>query len=246
MNIAFWTFWLLGLAVSTLLGAAVVKYMRPLGLVVLGGFLAIYVVGANILVPRLVNFSIFGLSFVLVSGSIIWPYTAQLSDMINEIYGKTAAYFTAAMGYVANLMFVGFTYMAFNLPPLWDAQQEGWFTQFFGVAGRVVIASICSYTLANVVDINLFALIKKTFAKVEDNPVTILAFSTVRSVTSDAANMIIDNIVFYSIAFYGTMPNEVLIGIIGSSMVAKVILSQIDIPFYWLFRMITRDVERTF
>ena len=244
--IGFWIFWVLGLAVSTLIGAWVVKHIRPMGYMVLGGFLAIYVVSANILVPRLINFSIFGLSFVLVSGSIIWPYTSQLTDMINEIYGKKAAYLTAVMAYVANLMFVGFTFMAFNLPPLWDAQQEGWFTQFFGVAGRVVVASICSYTLANLADINFFAWIKKVFASAEDNGCSMLLFSTLRSAGSDVINMVIDNVVFYTIAFYGTMPNEILLGLIGSSMAAKVILSQIDLPFYWLFRMMTKGVERTF
>jgi uncharacterized PurR-regulated membrane protein YhhQ (DUF165 family) len=94
-NGLFWLFWLAGLGVSTVVGAYIVKRNRERGLLILGSMLAIYVVGANILVPRLVNFHIFGLSFVLVTGSIIWPYTAQLSDMINEVYGKKAAFFSA-------------------------------------------------------------------------------------------------------------------------------------------------------
>jgi uncharacterized integral membrane protein (TIGR00697 family) len=241
----FWLFWLAGLAVSTILGAYIVKNYRERGLYILGTMLAIYVVGANILVPRLVNFNIFGMSFVLVTGSIIWPYTAQLSDMINEIYGKKSAYFAAFLSYLSNLMFVGFVLMAFNLKPL-DPTAEPFFQSFFGVAARVVLASICSYTAANLVDINIFSAIKKWASSREASAWNLLGYSSLRSALSDGANMVVDNIVFYSIAFYGTMPNDVLFSIIGSSMLAKVIMSQIDLPFYWIFRLMTREVKREF
>jgi len=242
-NVWFWFFWLLGLAVSTVLGAYIVKNHRERGLYILGTMLAIYVVGANILVPRLVNFSLFGLSFVLVTGSIIWPYTAQLSDMINEIYGKKAAYFAAFLAYLSNLMFVGFVLMSFNVQPL-DPTTEPFFRSFFGVAFRVVIASICSYTAANFVDINIFSAIKNWAMKREGSALNLLGYASLRSALSDGANMVIDNVVFYSIAFYGTMPNEVLLSIVLSSMLAKVIMSQIDLPFYWVFRLMTRNVQR--
>lgn len=245
MSTGFWLFWLAGLAVSTFAGAYVVRRHRNHGLLILGAMLAIYVVGANILVPRLINFGIFGLQFVLVTGSIIWPYTAQMSDMINEIYGKRSAYFAAVVAYLANLMFVGFVLMAFRLVPL-DPSGEPWFRSFFGVAGRVLVASMCSYTAANYADITVFSKIKVWAAKREKTVGNLLAYATLRSALSDGVNMVIDNIVFYSIAFYGTMPNSVLLGLIGSSMAAKVILSQIDIPFYWAFRLMTRNVVREF
>jgi uncharacterized integral membrane protein (TIGR00697 family) len=209
-------------------------------------FLAMYVVGANILVPRLINFSFFGLSFVVVTGAMVWPYTAQLSDMINEIYGRRSAYFSAAMAYLANLMFVGFVLMSFQLVPIWDPSQEGFYTSFFGVAGRIVLSSICSYTVANVVDINIFSRIKTWASKREKTAGNLLLYSGLRSALSDGTNMIIDTLIFYPLAFYGTIPNDVLVSLIFSSMAVKLILSQIDVPFYLLFRFLTRDVERAF
>ena len=74
----------------------------------------------------------------------------------------------------------------------------------------------------------------------------IIKFGTLRSAVSDMVNMVIDNIVFYGIAFLGTMPFPALLQLIGSSMAAKVILSQIDLPFYWMFRWLTKDVKREF
>lgn len=243
MTPLFWILWLSGLLISTFVGAYVVRFHREKGLYFLGVMLAIYVVGANVLVPRLAGLNIFGLSFVLVTGSIIWPYTAQLSDMINEIYGKKSAIYAAALSYTANLMFVLFVLMAFQTPAI-NADAEPFFKTFFGVAWRVLLASTCSYTLANLADISVFAGIKKTYYKQEATAGNILKYSGLRSILSDGVNMVIDNVVFYTIAFLGTMPFPVLLGLIGSSMAAKVIMSQIDLPFYWAFRMMTRGVQR--
>ncbi len=243
---AFWLLWASGLAISTFVGAYVVRNHRDTyGYVFLSTMLAIYIVSANILVPRLITFHLIGTAFVLVTGSVIWAYTAQISDMINEIYGKRHAYFSAFLAYLSNLMFVAFILMAFQLTPLVE-EGEDWFVSFFSVAGRVLIASICSYTAANYVDIRVFARIKRWAFNREQTAGNILAFSALRSSVSDGLNMIIDNIVFYSIAFYGTMPNDVLLSMIGSSMLAKFIMAQIDLPFYWSFRMLTRGVRREF
>lgn len=254
MTWQFWVVWLISLAFSSLVGSLVVRKWRDRGVVALSVLLAIYVVSANLLVPRLVTFT-FIWQFVLVTGSIVWPFIAQLTDMINEIYGRKTALFAAAMAYAANLMFVIFTWLAMQTTPL-DAEAEPWFRQFFAQAWRPFIASFCSYTAANWADINLFAWFKRKVFKREEGDILegdayktmgdILKFGTLRSAVSDMVNMVIDNIVFYGIAFIGTMPGGALLQLIGSSMVAKVILSQIDLPFYWLFRWLTKDVKREF
>lgn len=242
-SLMFWVFWLVGLAVSTVLGAYLVKNHREYGFPLLSAMLAIYVVGANILVPRLVDFSIFGVGFVLVTGSIIWPYVSQLSDMINEVYGRNKAIFAAAVAYLSNLMFVMFVLLAFQTKPL-DPGSEQWFRTFFGVAGRVLLASACSYTLANLADITVFSKLKAWSFNREQTIGNLLGFATLRSGLSDGVDMVIDNIVFYSIAFYGTMPNDALLALMGSSLLAKLIMSQIDVPFYWIFRVMIRGVHR--
>lgn len=246
MTPAFWIFWALGLAVSTIVGSYVVKNYRQHGLLLLGTMLAIYVVGANILVPRLVELKMFGMSFVLVTGSIIWPFTAQLSDMINEIYGKKSAYTVAAIAYLANAMFAIFTLMAFQIPPLEAGPAEDFFRSFFGIAWRVMFASMCSYTVSNIADITVFSAIKKWAARLEQNAGSLLLYSSARSMISDFINLSLDSLVFYTIAFIGTMPFETLWGLVVTSTIAKVIIGQIDLPFYWVFRLITKEVKRDF
>jgi len=247
MTVAFWIFWIAGLLVSTLAGAYLVRnYRNNYGLAILAMFLAIYVISANILVPRLINFNIFGLTFVVCTGAAVWPFTYQLTDMINEIYGKRSAYVAAAMGYLANLMFVGFILMSFQMVPIWEPGQEGFYATYFGLAGRILFASLCSYTSANAADIYVFSRIKKWSAEREQTSGNLLLYSGLRSALSDGVNLVVDNLVFYPIAFYGVIPNGVLVTLIISSMAVKGILSQIDIPFYFLFRLLTKNVERTF
>jgi len=246
MPVYFWLFWLAGLAVATLAGSYVVKYHREKGLVILGAMLAIYVVSANILVPRLVLVNLFGWSLVLITGTVIWPFTAQLSDMINEIYGKKSAFYVAGVAYLSNVMFVMFILMAMQMTPLDPGEGEAWFRSYFGVAGRVLFASMCSYTLANFADITVFARIKVWAAQREQTTGRLLAYSSLRSTCSDTINMVVDNVVFCTIALYGTIPNSVLWNLIGTTLAAKLILAQMDLPFYWAFRLLTRDVKREF
>ena len=70
MTITFWVVWFISILVSSLVGALIVRKFRDRGLVALSVLLAIYVVSANILVPRLVHFT-FLWQFVLVTGSIV-------------------------------------------------------------------------------------------------------------------------------------------------------------------------------
>jgi len=242
-SVTFWVLWALGMLISTVLGAYAVKKHRDRGYMIFSTMLAIYIVSANILVPRLVTFHIFGVGFALVTGSIIWPYTSQLTDMINEIYGKKATYLSAAVAYVANLMFVVFVLMAFQLKPL-TLDSENFFKSFFAVAGRVLLASTCSYIASNYVDIKTFSWVKNWAIKREEAFINMILLSSTRSAVSDAISMVVDNLVFYTIAFYGTMPTSSLLGIIGSSMLAKVILSQVDLPFFWLFKTMTQGIQR--
>lgn len=245
MTTLFWILLLGGLLISTLVGSYVARKHRESGWLIFSVLLAIYITGANILVPRMANINIFGLPFVLVTGSIIWPFTAQLSDMINEIYGKKKTFISAALAYLANLTFVMFTLMALQTEPV-DLASEEWFRMFFQTGWRALLASTCSYTAATFVDITIFSKIKAWAFKKEQTVGNILLYSGLRSAVSDGLNMVVDNLVFYLVAFWGVMPPEVLWPIIWSSMAAKVIFSQIDLPFYYLFRLMTKNVEREF
>src|SRR4051794_40596231 len=96
------------LTATTLIGAVLVRRYRDLGLTVLVAMFACFVLSANVLVPRLISVPLVIATAVIPSGSLLWPFTGQISDMINEVYGKMRAYFAVAVAYVTNLLFLVF------------------------------------------------------------------------------------------------------------------------------------------
>lgn len=240
-------FWLIGLTITTFLGAWVVKKARPLGLPVMMVLFATYIVSGNILVPRLVELNMGFHIFTLTSGSIIWGFTAQIMDMVNEIYGKKKALVTIGMAYLANLVWVSFVMTAASATALWSPEQESWWREVFLVAGpRVFIASGISFLFTGWLDATVFAKFKVWFANLESNANLpgFIASTSFRSTLSDILNQGVDPWIFLTLAFAGTMPWTVLVSIATSTMFAKMILVTVDVPFFAAFKVMTREVER--
>jgi hypothetical protein len=244
MTPLFWILWAAGLSIATFAGVYIARKHRDNGYMVFTIMLAMYVIGANVFVPRLIPLKLFRWEFIVVTGAIIWPFVSQITDMINEIYGRKRTYLAAGLAYIGNLMFVIFALMAFQTPSLYPPAQEEWFHQYFGMAGRVLIASALAYIADNFIDITIYALMKKWSYDKEQSTGKMMLYSSLRSAFSDGLTEIVDCLVFYTIAFYGLIPNDVLVTLIFSSMAAKIILSQIDLPFYWVFKLGTKGVQR--
>lgn len=82
------TYWLVGLVISVCLSVWLIKKERDLGYTFLVTLSAGYIVFANILTPRMIQIDVGIEQLTIATGSLIWPFTAQLADMINEIYGR--------------------------------------------------------------------------------------------------------------------------------------------------------------
>jgi hypothetical protein len=211
-------------------------------------FFVAYVLSANILVPRLVEWDIGITTLVLTTGSIIWPFTAQLSDMINEIYGKRKAYLAVIMAYVVNLIFITFVYLGSSAQPLWSAENEEFWLNYFQPAPRILIASSAAFLICQFTDVAIFARLKQYFLKWEKSTSIkgIVAFCTIRSIVSDVVNMALDGALFAIFAFLFVLPTDELITLILGSIVAKGLLAIVDTPWFIAFRVGVRDVEREF
>ena len=241
-----WLFWGVGLTLTTLLSSWVIRKYRDLGLPILMVFFAGYVLSANILVPRIVELDIGITTLVLTTGSIIWPYTAQLIDMINEIYGKRKAYLAVIMAYIMNLIFITFIYTGIQARPLWNMENETFWRSYFTQAPRILFASSASFLICQFMDIMVFAGLKRYFYTLEKptNIKSIVTFCTIRSITSDIVNMVLDGALFAIFAFLFVLPIDDLIGLISGSIIAKGLLAVLDTPWFIAFRIGVKDVER--
>lgn len=243
----FW--WAVGLSITTFSVSWVVRKYRDIGFALLLSFFSIYVVSANILVPRLVSVNLTFTSAVVVTGSLIWPFTSQLIDMINEIYGRKRAYAAIATAFTCNLLFVTFIWLAraSGATPIWSASQEAFWQSYFVPAPRILFASMAAAIIAMSIDVFLFDSLRRKFWNRERQatPKNIAILAGVRAITSDTVNMAVDGPLFAVLAFGFVLPFDEILQIAFGSMILKIFLSLLDKPWFIAFRLLTRDVERT-
>ncbi|MGP3667667.1 MAG: queuosine precursor transporter [Candidatus Bathyarchaeota archaeon] len=247
-----WIIWALGLTISTFLGAYIVKRRRELGYPLLTAIYVSYILAANILASRIMLVDLGFTTLALAGGTIIFPFCAQIIDMINEIYGWRKTYTAILTAFFTNILLVSFIYISALEPPApWLTGMEEAWRFFFLQAPRIVIASFIAFITVELIDAKVFASLKLYFARrFKENPYSslksITAFVTCRSLSSDVVNMVLDSLIFFPLAFAFVVPNEVLLSFILAGTLAKCILTIVDTPWFIIYRLLTRHVERDF
>lgn len=246
MDILLILYWIIGLTVSVYLSIWTIKRSREFGYTFLVVLSAGYIVFANILTPRLMQLD-FGITqLTIVTGSLIWPFTAQLADMINEIYGKRKTLYAFLLAYFINLLFVLFVLMADQATPIWTNEEEVFWENYFMPSGRILLASTISFIVCILIDVNIFAYLKEKFRLEEDaSSIGHLSFlGAFRSMLSDFLNMFCDGLVFSVLAFAFVLPLDSLCQLVIGSVFFKAVMSLIDTPLFVLFRIHIRNLKR--
>lgn len=118
----------------------------------------VIVVISNILSAKMVTLPVIALS--IPAGLITYPLTFLLSDLVTEIYGarraKLMVYITLAM----SLLSFGMIQIALLLPESGLDEQKA-FQAVLGLSGLRIFASLISYVTSQLVDIKLYAAIKR-------------------------------------------------------------------------------------
>ena len=186
---------------------------------------------SNILAVKL--FSI-GDWIVLPAAALIYVCTYPLLDVITEAYGKEAARRTVLTGFIAQLFAILFIWIAIKLPaaPFYEHQQS--FETIFSAGFRVTIASLVAYLISQNLDVAIFDKLKKRHGTKK---------LWIRNNASTMVSQLVDTAIFISIAFYGTMPLGVLIGMIFSQYIFKFIVAILDTPIVYALVAICKRTE---
>lgn len=180
------------------------------GFVVLAVFYAFLLVTSNILVGKI--FTVYG-DFVLTCGILVFPAVYVVSDILTEVYGYRKSLFSIRLNFICCFLFVVLTQIMLILPhpPFWEHQSA--YEAVFNSTPRIFAASLASYYLgdwANSVMVSWMKKIQngKNFA--------------IRSIASSLVGQAVDSLLFFSIAFAGVLPLDVLITMITCQYVAKI------------------------
>ena len=117
---------------------------------------------SNVLAVKL--FSI-GDWIVLPAAVIIYVFTYPILDVITEAYGKEAARRTVLTGFLAQVLAIGFIWIAIKLPAASFYENQESFELIFTAGFRVTIASLAAYLVSQNLDVTIFDKLKNDMAK---------------------------------------------------------------------------------
>lgn len=159
--------------------------------------------------------------FAIDAGTIIFPLLYILNDVLTEVYGFTASRKTILLALFYNIIFSVFIYIVILLPasPFWHDQQA--FETIFLISPRIVIASIVSYFVGELINALIMSLLKIKFHG---------KIYALRAVFSTLIGSLIDTSIFSYIAFWGRIPQWELIKMIGLLTIIKVTYEIIALP----------------
>ena len=147
------------------------------------------------------------------AGTIIFPLTFLLSDMITEVYGYKHARRAIWCGFLFNGVFVAYSFIVTHMPSPSFPTNNAEFDHLLAINMRIIIASAISYLIAEPLNSYIMAKLK---IKTEGR------YIALRFVASTVFAAACDSTIFSCIAFYGTMANSDLRNLIFDMWIIKV------------------------
>lgn len=167
--------------------------------------------------------TILGLTFSV--SAITYALTFPMTDVVGEVWGKKKAHYLVWAGFVGAIIATLLVWLAINLPsaPFWQNQEA--YKQTLGIVWRLVLGGLIAYIVSQHHDVWAFHFWKKKLKGKH------LWF---RNNASTWVSQLIDTVIFITIAFYGILPNNVLLPTMFGQYVVKIIIAAIDTPIVYL------------
>ncbi len=173
---------------------------------------------ANWFAARLMVFG----GFTTDGGTLLFPLTFIITDMIAEVYGYKHARRAIWAGFLFNLLFVAYGHVItlFPAPDYYQAADS--FDQVIAISGRLLLASLVSYLCAEPLNIYLIAKMK---IWCEGRKMALrFALSTLISAA-------VDTVIFCSLAFAGIVPLPQLTTFMLTMWMLKVLIEVFGLIF---------------
>jgi len=173
---------------------------------------------ANIIAVKLILL----LGFLVPAGIIIFPLSYLFGDVLTEVYGYGAARYVIWLGFMCNLLAVIAFYIAGLAPaaPFWHNQTA--YDTILGFTPRLLLASFIAYLVGEFT--NSFVLAKLKI-------VTKGRWLWTRTIGSTLVGEGLDTLIFISIAFWGIIPQQLILTTILTQWIFKVVYEVVATPF---------------
>ncbi|MBI9045106.1 MAG: queuosine precursor transporter [Anaerolineaceae bacterium] len=167
--------------------------------------------------------SLFGVA--IDGGTLIYPITFTLRDMLHKVAGVKTVRIIILTAAGLNLVMAGYFWLVSRLPSGDISQPD--FASVLAPVWRIVFASIIAEVISEFIDTEIYQFwVEKVTRKYQWSRVLI----------SNTFSTPVDSLIFTFIAFYGVLPNAILLQIFFGNIVIKWLTSLISIPGIYLVK----------
>lgn len=159
--------------------------------------------------------------FAVTAGLLCFPISYIIGDVVTEVYGFRAARRVIWAGFAMNFFVVALGGVATMLPAPDYWQNGEAFNAVFGLAPRIACASLAAFVSGSMA--NAWVMERMHVAHGEKH------FS-LRAIVSTLAGESVDSIIFFPMAFGGTMPSVELLKMMAVQIVLKTLYEIIILP----------------
>ena len=161
------------------------------------------------------------------AGTLIYPITFTLRDLIHKVGGIEAARFTILGAAFINLAMAAFLWLVSVLPPDLTTGSQTEFGQVLSPVWRIVFASIAAEVVAELIDTEVYRR-------------WVVAFGEKRQwgrvLVSNGFAVPIDSVLFVLLAFAGVLGTGVILEVLAVNVVLKLVVTFLTIPLIYTVR----------
>lgn len=187
-----------------------------------GGYVALQLI-ADVCAVKIVD--VFGIT--VPAGVFVFALTFTWLDLLHKRLGIKWVRASIVVAAVCNLLMAFYFVLATNLPSaiFWSGQDA--FAGTLGIVWRIVMASIIAELVSETVDAEIYHQVE---------PFTGGKWQFVRVLLSNGAGLLVDTVLFITLAFGGTMPISALVSIAIGQIIIKAIITVFSMPIVYLVK----------
>lgn len=183
----------------------------------LGILFNVCLITANLLETKVIQLG----NFTITAGLLVFPISYIINDCIAEVWGFRKARLIIWSGFAMNFFVVALGLIAVALPaaPFWEGESH--FNFVFGMAPRIVIASLLAFLIGSF--LNAYVMSRMKIASQGRH------FSA-RAIWSTVAGETADSLIFFPIAFGGIIAWPILLKMLCLQIILKSAYEIIILP----------------
>ena len=183
----------------------------------LGILFNVCLIAANLLETKVIQIG----SLTVTAGLLVFPISYIINDCIAEVWGFKKARLIIWSGFAMNFFVVALGLIAVAIPaaPFWEGEEH--FDFVFGMAPRIVAASLMAFLVGSF--LNAYVMSKMKVASQGRN------FSA-RAIWSTVVGETADSLIFFPVAFGGVIACTELLIMMGIQIVLKSLYEVMILP----------------